>query len=126
MPLLTVLWADTLIERYGPGAALAVRTHWRKAQKMVIEPFLPLDRDQAGPVWPLTGMVDTQRFLVRPGAYLRRMAAFVWVCTAVHYWDGAHGLTVLWAASYTIEAFILLALIAGFDVWVEHRNQDFS
>lgn len=117
IPLFTVLWADTVMERYWPGVAPAARTRWRHIQKRLIEPFLPLNADRAGPIWPLNGMVDTQRFLARPGTYLGRMAAFVFVCTAVHYWDRIRGLTALWAVSYVVGAFVMLIMIAGLEVW---------
>ena len=48
------------------------------------------------------------------------------VCTAAHYWDRAQGLTVLWALSYVVGVFIVLVLLAGFEVWAKHWNQDLS
>lgn len=126
LPLLALLWADTVIERYWPGIAPTARTRWRNAQKWLIEPFLPLDMDRTGPVWPLSRMVDAKRLLERPGVYLWRMGGLVLVCTAAHYWDRTQGLTVLWALSYLVGVFVLLMLLAGFYVWGEQRGHGFS
>ena len=126
LPLIAVLWADTIVERYWPGLAPRARTRWRNAQKRVIEPFLPLDAGRAGPVWPLSRMVDAKRFMERPWMYMGRMLALVLVCTAAHYWDRAHGLTALWALSYVVGTFVLLILIVGFNVWDKHAGQDLS
>ena len=126
LPLIAVLWADTVIERYWPALARGARTRWRHIQKWLIEPFLPLDADRAGPMWPLSRMVDAKRLLERPGAYLGRMGGLVLVCTAAHYWDRAQGLTVLWALSYVVGVFIVLVLLAGFEVWAKHWSQDLS
>lgn len=126
LPLIAVLWADTLVEWYWPRVALGARKRWRVAQKRLIEPFLPLDADREGPVWPLTRMVDAARLLESPGRYLGRMGGLVLICAAAHYLDRAMGLTALWAASYIVGTFVLLILIAGFDVWVAHRSQDLS
>ena len=125
LPLLAVLWADTIVDWYWPTLALGARTRWRAALKRLIEPFLPLDGARPGPVWPLAPMVDAKRFLERPETYMGRMAGLVLVCSAVHYWDRAHGLTVLWALSYVVGVFVVLALLAGFDVW-RNEGQDFS
>lgn len=119
LPLIAVLWADTIIEWYWPTWALGARTRWRNVQKRLIEPFLPLDGERAGPVWPLAPMVDTDRFLERPAVYLGRMGGFILVCTAVHYWDRMHGLTALWAVSYIVGVFVVLVMLAGLEVWGE-------
>ena len=126
LPLVAVLWADTVIEWYWPGVALGARTRWRAAQKRLIEPFLPLDGARPGPVWPLAPMVDAKRFLERPETYMGRMGGLVLVCTAAHYWDRAHGLTVLWALSYVVGTFVLLVLLAAFQVWNRDASQDLS
>ena len=126
VPLIAIMWADTVIERYWPRLAPRARGRWRNAQKWVIEPLLPLDAGRAGPVWPLSRMVDVRRFLERPGTYLGRMGVLVLACTAVHYWDRARGLTVLWALSYFSWVFVMLVMIAGCDVWGEYAGQDLS
>ena len=71
-------------------------------------------------------MVDARRFLERPTVYMGRMAGLVLVCTAAHYWDRAHGLTVLWALSYVVGTFVLLVLLAAFQVWNRDASQDLS
>ncbi len=125
LPLIAVLWADTVLEWYWPTLALGARTRWRNAQKRLMEPFLPLDAERAGPIWPLGRMVDGKRLLERPGAYLWRMGGLVLVCTAAHYWDRTHGLKVLWVLSYFVGVFIVLVLLAGFEVWNDHAGQGF-
>lgn len=119
LPLIAVLWADTIIDWYWPTWALGARTRWRNAQKRLIAPFLPLNAERTGPMWPLNPMVDTTRFLERPVVYLGRMGGFILVCTAVHYWDRMHGLTALWAMSYVVGVFVVLVMLAGLEVWGE-------
>lgn len=65
----------------------------------------------------INGMVDSQRFLARAARYLGRMAGFMLICTVVHHRDRTMGLTVLWAISYVVGAFVLLILVSGIEVW---------
>lgn len=67
-------------------------------------------------------MVDSKRFLARPGMYLGRMAGFILLCTVVHYWDRTMGLTALWAISYVVGAFVMLVMVAGLEVWGRHAD----
>ena len=115
------LAADAVMDRRWPWVLPVTRVRWRRMQKALVDPFLPMDWEREGPIVPLPPMVDAQRFLERPKVYLGRLGVVVAGLTALHYWDKAMGLTGLWFLSYVVGAFFVVLLSTGIYVYREHN-----